>query len=114
MDSNPKQIQLSPTSRGIVDHFFCFTCDEYVWDCDHLINERPVAPRNPALEPSSLQSFAYDGRVRLLEIEFRVTAPHSYDELPLPPPPKVIQYFEVPRYVFEKLQTSKTARQQER
>jgi len=28
----------------------------------------------PTLEPSPLQSFAYDGRVRVLEIEFRVTA----------------------------------------
>jgi hypothetical protein len=37
----------------------------------------------------------------VLEIEFRVTAPFAYGELPLPPPPRVIQYFEVPRYVFE-------------
>jgi hypothetical protein len=48
-----------------------------------------------------------------LEIEFRVTT-HACDELPLPPPPKVIQYFEVPRYVYMKLLSSKTARQQER
>jgi hypothetical protein len=114
MTHNVSQIHISATSRGIVDHFFCFTCDEYVWDCDHLIDERLIASRVPALDPSSLQSFAYDGRVRVLEVEFRVTTPYAHDELPLPPPPKVIQYFEVPRYVFTKLQTSKTARQQER
>jgi hypothetical protein len=28
------------SSRGIVDYFFCFVCDEYVWDCDHLTDER--------------------------------------------------------------------------
>jgi hypothetical protein len=110
----PNQIHISAGSRGIVDHFFCFTCDEYVWDCDHLIDERLHAPKVPALEPSPLQSFAYDGRVRVLEIEFRVTAPYAYDELPLPPPPHLIQYFDVPRYVFSKLLSSKTARQQER
>jgi hypothetical protein len=93
----PKQIHISATSRGIVDHFFCFTCDEYVWDCDHLIDESLAVPRVPALEPTSLQSFTYDGRVRVLEIEFRVTTPYAYDELPLQPPPKVIQYLEVPR-----------------
>jgi hypothetical protein len=37
--SDFQQIQISASSRGIVDHFFCFTCDEYVWDCDHLIEE---------------------------------------------------------------------------
>jgi hypothetical protein len=52
--------------------------------------------------------------VRVLEIEFRVTTPYAYDELPLPRPPHVVQYFEVPRYVFTKLLASKTARQQER
>jgi len=56
MDS--KQIHISPASRGIADHFFCFICDEYVWDCDHLIEERLSAPRIPALEGSQLQSFA--------------------------------------------------------
>jgi hypothetical protein len=110
----PKQIHISASSRGIVDHFFCFTCDEYVWDCDHLIDERLNQLRVPALEPSSLQSYAYDGRARVLEIELRVTTPYAYDELPLPPPPNVIQYSEVPRYVFTKLLASKTARQQER
>jgi hypothetical protein len=60
---------------GIVDHFFCFVCDEYVWDCDHLIEERRMAPGIPALEGSKLQSFAYDGASRTLEIEFRVRAP---------------------------------------
>jgi hypothetical protein len=100
-DSN--QIHISVSSRGIVDHFFCFTCDEYVWDCDHLIDERLHAARVPAIEPSPLQSFAYDGRARVLEIEFRVTTPYAYDELPLPPPPHVIQYLDVPRYVFTKL-----------
>jgi hypothetical protein len=29
----------------------------------------------------------------------------------LPPPPRVIQYFEVPRYIFTKLIRCKTARQ---
>ena len=57
---------------------------------------RLAAPKVPALVPSQLQSFAYDGTVRLLEIEFRVTTPYAYDELPQPPPPKVIQYSEVP------------------
>ncbi len=33
------------SSRGIVDHFFCFECDEYVWDCEHLIEERIAAGR---------------------------------------------------------------------
>ena len=37
-----------------------------------------------------------------------------HSEIPLPPPPKVIQYFSVPRYVFRKLTQSKTARMQER
>jgi hypothetical protein len=110
----PNQIHISASSRGIVDHFFCFSCDEYVWDCDHLIDKRLHAPRVPVLEPSSLQSFAYDGTVRVLEIEFRVTTPYAYDELPMPPPPTVIQYRDVPRYVFTKLLSSKTARQQER
>jgi hypothetical protein len=107
-------VNVSATSRGIVDHFFCFTCDEYVWDCDHLIDQRLTASRTPAREPGQLQSFAYDAGIRVLEIEFRVTTPYAYDELPLPPPPKAIQYFDVPRYVFTKLLASKTARQQER
>jgi hypothetical protein len=110
----PNQIHISAGSRGIVDHFFCFTCDQYVWDCDHLIDERLVALRVPALELSPLQCFAYDGKARVLEIEFRVRIPHAYDELPLPPPPHVIQYFDVPRYAVTKLVSSKTARQQER
>jgi KTSC domain-containing protein len=112
--SGSKQIQLSASSRGITDHFFCFTCDEYVWDCDHLIEERLTATRLEALEPSQLQSFAYDGKSRTLEIEFRVTPPFVHHEIPLPPPPKVIQYFSVPRYVLTKLTRSKTARMQER
>jgi KTSC domain len=109
-----KQIQLSSSSRGIVDHFFCFTCDQYVWDCDHLIEERLLAPRVAALMPSQLQSFAYDGNSRVLEIEFRVPAPFIHGEAPLPPPPHVVQYFAVPRYVFTKLLACKTARRQER
>jgi len=112
--SGSKQIQLSASSRGITDHFFCFTCDEYVWDCDHLIEERLTTTRLEALEPSQLQSFAYDGKSRTLEIEFRVTPPFVHREIPLPPPPKVIRYFSVPRYVFTKLTRSKTARMQER
>jgi hypothetical protein len=43
--SGSNQIQLSASSRGITDHFFCFTCDEYVWECDHLIEERLSASR---------------------------------------------------------------------
>ncbi len=70
-----KQIHISPSSRGIVDHFFCFICDEYVWDCDYLIEERIAVLRISALGGSQLQSFAYDGKSRTLEIEFRVTAP---------------------------------------
>ena len=54
-----------------------------------------------------------NGNVRILEIEFRVITPFAYDELALPPPPHVIQYFEVPRYVFTKLIACKTARRQE-
>jgi len=57
-----KQIHISPSSRGIVDHFFCFIYDEYVWDCDHLIEERLSDPRITALGGSQLQSFAYDGK----------------------------------------------------
>jgi hypothetical protein len=110
-DSN--HIQLSASSRGIVDYFFCFTCDEYVWDCDHLIEERLTAAQFPALERSELQSFAYDGRLRILEIEFRVMAPYTYGEIPLPPPPHVIQYREVPRYIFTRLMRFKSARRQE-
>jgi hypothetical protein len=113
--SDSKQIQLSASSRGIIDHFFCFACDQYVWDCDHLIDERLSAPRVTAPMPTSqLQSFAYDGESRVLEIEFRVTAPFIHGEAPLPAPPHVVQYFSVPRYVFTKLLACKTARRQER
>ena len=113
MSPNSNQIQLSASRRGITDHFFCFTCDEYVWDCDHLVEKRLSVPRIPALEGSQLRSFAYDGKQRILEIEFRVTAPFAHYEIPLPPPPRVIQYFDVPRYVFTKLTRCKTARRQE-
>ena len=106
-------IELSTSSRGITDHFFCFTCDEYVWDCNHLIEERLSSSRIPALEGSQLHSFAYAGKLRLLEIEFRVTAPFVHNEVPLPPPPRVIHCFDVPRYMFTKLTRSKTARPQE-
>jgi hypothetical protein len=41
-DSN--KIHISALSRGIVDYFFCFTCDGYVWHCDHLIDEPLDAP----------------------------------------------------------------------
>jgi hypothetical protein len=78
-----KQIQISPSSRGITDHFFCHSCDEYVWDCDHLIEERLTATRIEAPEGSQLQCFAYDGKSRVLEIEFRVTAPFIHGEIPL-------------------------------
>src|ERR1043166_6294868 len=115
MASDSNQIQVSASSRGIVDHFFCFTCDEYVWDCDHLIEKRLASTGVAALEGSTLQCFAYDGQRRILEIEFRVGAPHtSGTEIPLPPPPKVIDYFNVPRYVFTRLTRSGTARSQER
>jgi hypothetical protein len=110
---SPRQIQLSASSRGITDHFFYFTCDEYVWDCDHLVEERISASRIAALEGNQLQSFAYDGKSRVLEIEFRVTAPFIHSEIPLPPPPRVIQYFDVPRYVFTKLIRCKAGRRQE-
>jgi len=114
VSTNSNQIQLSASSRGITDYFFCFTCDEYVWDCDHLIDDPIVAPRVPAWEGSALQSFTYDGKSRTLEIEFRVTAPFAYNEVTLPPPPKVIQYFDVPRHIFTKLIRFKSARGQER
>ena len=94
LDSN--QIQISPSSRGIADHFFCFVCDEYVWDCDHLIEERLTVAHVPAVEGSKLQCFTYDGRSRTLEIQFRVTPPYTPGETPLPPPPRVVQYFNVP------------------
>jgi hypothetical protein len=68
--SGSTQIQLSASSRGITDHFFCFTCEEFVWDCEHLIEERVSAARIAALEGSQLHSFSYDGKLRLLEIEF--------------------------------------------
>jgi hypothetical protein len=114
MQIGSNQIHLSLSSRGITDHFFCFTCDEYVWDCDHLIEDRLNAPRITALTPSQLQFFVYDGGSRVLEIEFRVTAPVVDSEIPLPPPPKVIRYFNVPRNVFTKLTRCRTARMQER
>jgi KTSC domain len=112
--SGSNQIQLSASSRGITDHFFCFTCDEYVWDCDHLLEERLTALRIEAIEGGQLQSVAYDGKSRVLEMEFRVTAPFFHNEILLPPPPNVIQYFNVPRYVFTKLLRCKSARMQER
>jgi len=89
-------------------------CDEYVWDCDHLIDERRSAARVPAIEGSQLQAIAYDGKQRVLEIEFRVNAPFAYNDVPLPPPPRVIRYFDVPRYVVTKLLACKTGRRQER
>jgi hypothetical protein len=104
-----KQIQLSASSRGIVDHFFCFTCDEYVWDCDHLIDDRLSGTSFPAREGSRLRSFAYGGQTRVLEIEFRVTASFTHGEIQSPPPPQVIQYDAVPRYVFTKLISLGTA-----
>src|SRR5262249_53698459 len=55
----------------------------------------------------------YDGKHRLLEIEFRVSAPFAHKEVPLPPPPRVIQCFDVPRYLFTNLTRLKTARGQE-
>ena len=45
MSPNSSQIQISASSRGIADHFFCSVCDEYVWDCDHLMEERIAAGR---------------------------------------------------------------------
>jgi hypothetical protein len=50
----------------------------------------------------------------MLEIEFRVTAPFIHSEIPLAPPPKVVRYLSVQRYVFTKLLRCKTARMQER
>jgi hypothetical protein len=51
----------------------------------------------------------------VLEIEFRVGPPYTPgDEIPLPPPPRVIQYFNTPRYVFTTVTRCKTARTQER
>src|SRR5262245_39791281 len=113
MAPGSNQIQILASDRGITDHFFCFTCVEYVWDCDHLIDERLTAERVPAIEGSLHHWFAYDGKSRVLEIEFRVTAPSTHDECPLPPPPRVIQYRDVPRYAFRKLIQCKSARGQE-
>src|SRR6516164_6891312 len=53
-----KQIQISASSRGIVDYFFCFVCDEYKWDCDHLIEERLTVSRVAAFEVASFKPFA--------------------------------------------------------
>jgi hypothetical protein len=114
MGAGANRIELSASNRGIADHFFCFTCDEYVWDCDHLIEERLYVERVPAFEGSQLQSFAYDGKQRILEIEFRVSVPFVHGELPLPPPPRVVQYCGVPRYIFTGITQRKTARGQER
>jgi hypothetical protein len=50
----------------------------------------------------------------VLDIEFRVTAPFTHGEIPLPPPPRVIQYDAVPRYIVTKLIRFRTARKQER
>jgi len=38
----PTQIKSKSPRRAeaSIDHFFCFACDEYVWDRDHLIEER--------------------------------------------------------------------------
>jgi hypothetical protein len=108
-----KQIQISASNRGIVDYFFCFRCDEYVWDSDPLIDERLSVPRVPALDGSPLQSFAYDGRSRVLEIEFGVRAPFAFGDIPLPPPPRVVQYFTVPRYVSATLTRSGTPARQD-
>lgn len=85
-----------------------------MWDCDLLVEEPLIATRIKPLEGSQLHSFAYDGKSRILEIEFRVTTPFVHSEIALPPPPKVIRYFNVPRYVLTKLTRSKTARMQER
>src|SRR5262249_42858001 len=60
------------SSHAITDHFFCFTYDEHVWDCDHLIEEGLVGPRFDALEGSRLQSFAYHGTSRVLDIDCRL------------------------------------------
>ena len=115
MASDSNQIQISASSRGIVDHFFCFVCDEYKWDCDHLVDDRLTVARIGASEGSKLLSFAYDGQRRILEIEFRVGAPYTPgNEIPLTPPPRVIHYFNVPRYIFTRLTRSATARAQER
>jgi len=110
----PEQIQLSVSSRGIVDHFFCFACDEYVWDCDHLIDERPPTSRFPALDGSRLRSFAYGGRSRVLEIEFQVTALFELNAISLPATACVIQYFDVQRYIGTWLTRCATAGRQER
>jgi hypothetical protein len=47
------------------------------------MEERLPAKRIRALEGSQLQSFAYGGKLRTLEIEFRVTTPSAYSELML-------------------------------
>jgi hypothetical protein len=73
MSRSPRSKSTLGVEHGVVDHFFCFTCDEYIWDCDHLIDEPLDVPRVPALEPSQLRSLAHGGQGRVLEIEFRVT-----------------------------------------
>jgi hypothetical protein len=75
--------------------------------------ERLLPPRVAALEGSSLQSFAYDCALRLLEIEFRARSPFAFDEIPLPPPPHVIRYFNVPRYIVTRLTRHRTGRGQD-
>ena len=44
----PTQIKSKSPRRAeaSIDHFFCFACDEYVWDRDHLIEERIAFGKN--------------------------------------------------------------------
>jgi hypothetical protein len=96
---NSNQIQLSASSRGITDHFFCFACDQHVLDCDHLVDDRLAdAERFFALEPSPLQSLAYSGKLRILEVAYKASIPFIHGEVPLPAPPGVLHFFDVPRY----------------
>jgi hypothetical protein len=64
-----KQIQLSVSSRGMVDYFYCYVCGEYVWDCVNLTDGRLAgAERFFAQELSPLEGF---GQLRNLEVIHR-------------------------------------------
>jgi hypothetical protein len=114
---NPAQNQdpSSPLGRGITDYFHCFRCDQDVWDCDHLIDNRLAdAERFFAQEPSPIQSIAYNGKLRTLEVAYKPSVPFIHGELPLPAPPRVLHFFNVPRYAFNRLVQCATGRAQER
>src|ERR1043166_9585101 len=70
--SDFKQIQIPASSRGILDYFFCFTCDEYVWDCDHYSSrELPLASVSPLSGSTAFWSTARNARASIGRITER-------------------------------------------